>query len=152
MNLQTQWIVGFVDGEGCFHIAINKNDMCSSGYQVLPEFTVTQHVKDIKVLYALKEYFGCGVVRKNHGDRYCFRVRRFQHLQEKIVPFFEKHKLKTCKRIEFEKFRSVLIIMQKKQHLELEGFTRIREIQQQMNRKAKNLRESPAFYENQKID
>ncbi len=53
MNLQTQWILGFVDGEGCFHVAVNKNSTMTLGYQVLPEFTVTQHERDIKVLYAL---------------------------------------------------------------------------------------------------
>ena len=25
MDLNAQWVVGFVDGEGCFHIGINKN-------------------------------------------------------------------------------------------------------------------------------
>ena len=43
MELEAQWIVGFVDGEGCFHISINKNDTMTSGFQVLPEFTVVQH-------------------------------------------------------------------------------------------------------------
>jgi len=62
MSLQTGWIVGFVDGEGCFHIGINKNPSMSTEYQVLPEFTVTQHKRDIKLLYAFKSYFHCGVV------------------------------------------------------------------------------------------
>ena len=138
MNLQTQWIVGFVDGEGCFHIAINKNETLTSGYQVLPEFTVTQHERDIKVLYALKTFFGCGVVRVNHENRYCYRVRGFHHLQEIIVPFFEKHKLLTTKRVNFEKFRRVLLMMERKEHLTLQGLEKIREIQQTMNRAAKN--------------
>ncbi len=152
MNLQTQWIVGFVDGEGCFHIGINKNTTMKSGFQVLPEFTVTQHEKDIKVLYALKSFFGCGVVRVNHGDRYCYRVRGFDHLKNIIIPFFEKHKLLTAKRIDFEKFRDVVLMIEKKHHLTPEGLEKICEIQQSMNRKAKNSRESPAFYENKEIN
>ena len=152
MNLQKQWIVGFVDGEGCFHIAINKNKAMSCGVQVLPEFTVVQHEKNIKVLHALKDYFNCGVVRKNHDDRYCYRVRGFQHLREIIVPFFEQHKLLTTKRVDFEKFRTVLLLMERGLHINQEGIERIRKIQSTMNRKAKNLRESPAFYENKKIN
>jgi hypothetical protein len=34
MNLNAQWIVGFVDGEGCFHIGINQkssDEIRSSG-------------------------------------------------------------------------------------------------------------------------
>ena len=152
MNLQTQWIVGFVDGEGCFHVGINKNLSMTSEYQVLPEFTVTQHQRDIKVLYALKAYFSCGVVRVNHDNRYCYRVRQFSHLTQIIVPFFEKHKLLTTKRLDFEKFRTVLLMMQNKQHLTQTGLDKIRKIQETMNRKAKNLRESPAFYENKEIN
>lgn len=136
MNLQTQWIVGFVDGEGCFHIAVNTNSTLTLGYQVLPEFTVTQHEKDIKVLYALKTFFGCGVVRVNHDNRYCYRVRRFHHLRHIIVAFFEKHKLLTQKRVDFEKFRTVLLMMEKKRHLTRDGLHEIRQIQQTMNRKS----------------
>ena len=135
MNLQTQWILGFVDGEGCFHVAVNKNSTMKCGYQVLLEFTVTQHKRDIKVLHALKSHFGCGVVRVNNGDRYCYRVRDFKHLQQIIVPFFEKHKLLTTKRQAFQKFRRVLLMMENKDHLTVDGLEKIRKIQETMNRK-----------------
>jgi hypothetical protein len=46
MNLNAQWVVGFVDGEGCFHVGINQNESMSLGVQVLPEFTVVQHEVD----------------------------------------------------------------------------------------------------------
>lgn len=135
MNLQSQWILGFTDGEGCFHIGITKNPEMRCEFQVVPEFTITQHKRDIKVLYALKAYFGCGVVRVNHDDRYCYRVRQFSHLKDIIVPFFEKHKLVTLKRVEFEKFRRVLLLMEQKHHLTVDGFQKIQEIQHTMNRK-----------------
>lgn len=135
MNLQTQWIVGFVDGEGCFHVGINKNSSMNTGYQVLPEFTVTQHERNLKVLYALKSYFQCGVVRVNHGDRFCYRVRNFDHLHHIILPFFETHKLVTSKRIDFEKFRRICLLMERKAHLSVQGVEEIRQIQESMNRK-----------------
>ncbi len=134
MNLEPQWIVGFVDGEGCFHVAINRNEGMSTGYQVLPEFTVVQHERDVQVLYALKEHFGCGVVRKNNGDRVAYRVRDFGQLIEIIVPFFEKHFLKTKKRVDFIRFRRILLKMQKRMHLTLEGIEEIREQKELMNR------------------
>ena len=37
-----QWIVGFVDGEGCFSISIVRNASCRLGWQVQHEFSVTQ--------------------------------------------------------------------------------------------------------------
>lgn len=97
-KLQTQWIVGFTDGEGCFFIGINKNSTMKQGLQILPEFTIVQHKKNIQTLYALKDYFQCGVVRTNHGDRMCYRVRGQKNLVNQILPFFEKHPLKTTDR------------------------------------------------------
>lgn len=134
MKLEAQWIAGFVDGEGCFHVGINQHEEMSAGFQILPEFTVVQHERDINVLYALKSYFDCGVVRKNHGDRMCYRVRSVEHLIQKIIPFFEKHELKTKKRIDFEKFRRVLLQMEKGVHLTNSGIEEIRAIKDQMNR------------------
>ena len=137
MELESQWIVGFVDGEGCFHVSINRHEEMSVGVQVLPEFTVVQHKRDIQVLYALKAYFGCGVVRTNHGDRMAYRVRGLEHLMERIVPFFEKHLLKTKKRIDFLKFRRVLMMMQQGDHLIPQGIEEIRKLKEQMNRQTK---------------
>ena len=35
------------------------------GYQVLPEFRIVQHKRDIKLLYGIKKFFGCGIVTYN---------------------------------------------------------------------------------------
>jgi hypothetical protein len=135
MDLEAGWVTGFVDGEGCFHVAINPQPTMTVGYQVLPEFTVVQHERDVQVLYALKAYFGCGVVRKNHGDRMAYRVRGKEHLLQIIIPFFEKHQLKSKKHVDFLKFRDVLLMMEKGEHLTEEGIAQIREIASQMNRR-----------------
>ena len=134
MKLDAQWITGFVDGEGCFHVGINAHAEMTTGFQVLPEFTVVQHERDVQVLHALKAHFGCGVVRTNHGDRMAYRVRGVKHLLEHVVPFFVKHPLKTRKNVDFLKFRDVLLLMQAGNHLTAEGVERIRSIASQMNR------------------
>jgi hypothetical protein len=134
VKLEAQWIVGFVDGEGCFHVGINAHPEMRSGHQVLPEFTVVQHERDIQVLHALKAHFGCGVVRRNHGDRMAYRVRSQEHLMQRIIPFFEQHPLKTRKRVDFEKFRRVLLLMERGEHLTEAGIEDIRRIASQMNR------------------
>jgi len=134
MKLDVGWITGFVDGEGCFHVGLNKHSDMKTGTQVLPEFTVVQHKRDVQILHALKAHFGCGVVRTNHGDRMAYRVRSLEHLLQIIVPFFMKHPLKTKKRIDFEKFRDVLLLMEVGEHLTEAGVIRIRQIASQMNR------------------
>jgi hypothetical protein len=135
MQLDAQWIVGFVDGEGCFHVSINAHPEMTAGFQVLPEFTVVQHERDVQVLHALKSYFGCGVVRTNHADRMAYRVRGHEHLSKNIVPFFEKHPLKTRKRVDFVKFREIVNLMSRGEHLNGDGVEKIREIANAMNRK-----------------
>jgi hypothetical protein len=135
LELDAQWIVGFVDGEGCFHVGINPHPEMSAGFQVLPEFTVVQHERDVQVLHALKSYFGCGVVRKNNGDRMAFRVRGHEHLSKNVIPFFEKHPLKSRKRVDFIKFREIVSLMSRGVHLTGEGVEQIRAIAEEMNRK-----------------
>jgi len=106
----------------------------TAGYQVLPEFTVVQHKRDVQILHALKAHFGCGVVRVNHGDRMAYRVRGIEHLARRIIPFFMQHALKTSKNIEFLKFRDVLLLMKANQHLKQAGVEQIRQIAAGMNR------------------
>ena len=132
MKLTHDWVVGFVDGEGCFFVGLQKHAEMTAGYQVLPEFTVVQHERDIQVLHALKKFFGFGVVRINHGDRYAYRVRKLENL-ETVSEFFLKHSLKTKKNVDFRKFRKVLIKIQRKEHLTKQGLLEIINIAKEMN-------------------
>lgn len=134
MKLQAEWITGFVDGEGCFHVGINRHAEMKSGFQVLPEFTVVQHERDVKLLHALRFYFGCGVVRTNHGDRWAYRVRGKKDLVQRIVPFFVEYPLKSAKQAEFDSFRRVLEMMKAGEHLKANGVEKIRRIAKGMNR------------------
>jgi hypothetical protein len=134
MNLDAQWVVGFTDGEGCFHIGIAVHKDMTAGVQVLPEFVVVQHQRDVQVLHAMKQFFGCGVVRSNHGDRMCYRVRKLEHLLQIILPFFEKHPLKTRKQQDFLVFRDVVRMMSHRDHLTPEGLVRIRELTGRLSR------------------
>jgi len=140
-RLSPDWIVGFVDGEGCFHVSINKNEELRFNYQILPELTVVQHESDLNLLHTLRSVMGCGVVRRNHGDRYCWRVRKLDNLSKIIIPFFEKHPLKSKKAVAFKKFAHIVRLMQKKEHLTKDGFNRIVKTALSMNRqKRKEIR------------
>ncbi len=132
MDLSPDWVVGFVDGEGCFYVGINPHREMTVGYQVLPEFRVVQHESDVQVLYALKRFFRCGVVRRNREDRYELRIRKLSCLQE-VVEFFEHHPLKTKKNVDFKKFARIVRWMSEKQHLTPEGLIKIAETSLSMN-------------------
>ena len=134
MNLDAQWIVGFTDAEGCFHVGVSKHAEMTMGVQVLPELTIVQHKRDVQVLHAIKQFFGCGVVRTNHGDRMCYRVRKLENLRERIIPFFDQHPLKTRKRQDYLAFRDVVQWMTRGDHLTDAGLQRIMKIVKSMNR------------------
>ena len=139
-RLDEKWIVGFTDGEGCFHISINKIPKMSLGWQVLPEFRIVQHEKDELLLHKIKNYFGFGEVRINrkdfHGIRKEFKVRGIDNLN-KIVKFFNENELMTQKRKDFKIFSEVIDSMNKKEHLTKEGLDKIAKMISQMNRKPK---------------
>ena len=137
MKLNPYWISGFVDGEGTFYVGINKNETMSNKFQVLPEFRVVQHKKDIKVLYALKDFFKSGVVRINHDDRYELRIRSLECINNYVIPHFDKFELMTNKKFDFIKFKKIINLMNQKQHLQTDGLKRIIEISLEMNRQNK---------------
>lgn len=129
-QLHAQWIVGFVDGEGCFNLDVHKKSDMRWGLQMQPEFTVVQNEVDVQILYALKDFFQCGSVGVNRRDayrtRYHYRVKSVKDMNEKIIPFFEKHSLKTKKKIEFQRFRRICLLLNQGYHREsLKNFLEI---------------------------
>jgi hypothetical protein len=139
------WIVGFVDGEGCFSIGFVKQpDRVGrrgyrTGYQVFHRFVVTQGVGSMASLEALKEFFGVGrlyVNRRhdNHREHLAqYIVSRRDDLLESIIPFFEQNPLKTSKQNDFERFRECMALVAEGKHRSASGLIEIAEITEQMN-------------------
>jgi LAGLIDADG DNA endonuclease family protein len=87
------YISGYVDGEGCFAVAVNRNPTCRSGYQLVPEFHVSQNGDRAQVLHLIRKRFdGCGYIKPNgRKDRaLVYVVRRREDLMERVIPFFER--------------------------------------------------------------
>ncbi len=126
--------MGFVDGEGCFHVALNRQPAMRTRWQVLPEFRVVQHRRDERVLRRLQSYFGCGSVTVNNGDRMEFRVRGLERLTG-IVSFFEAHPLQTRKWQDFRNFARVIRLMKRGDHLTMAGVAQVAQLSLAMNRR-----------------
>lgn len=98
--IEIGWIVGFVDGEGCFSTGLihQKDRPDRKGYrlkyQVFHEFAVTQGDKSLESLERLKKYFGVGKIYvnkryDNHKENlFRYVVRRRDDLMGVIIPFF----------------------------------------------------------------
>lgn len=145
------WVVGFVDGEGCFSINfLRQPDRkektrtrrgYKTGYQVFYEFAVTQGVSSKKALESIRDFFGVGGLYlntryDNHNEHlYRYVVRKKDDLLDTIIPFFERHELRTKKREDFRKFVKCLRLIEKGKHLKEKGLISIARIASTMNRK-----------------
>jgi LAGLIDADG endonuclease len=144
--IQLGWVIGFVDGEGCFSLGfVRQPDRArrkgyKTGYQVAHEFAVTQGARSLLCLHQLREFFGVGQVlanrrydnHKEHLHRYV--VRRRAELLEVVIPFFRRYPMRSSKQQDFEKFAQCVEWIKAGRHLSREGLVTIAEIAQTMNR------------------
>ena len=143
---QRGWVIGFVDGEGCFSIGfVRQHDRAGrrgyrTGYQVSHEFAVTQGERSLSALEVLRDIFRVGQIvpnrrYDNHREHlYRYVVRRREELLEVIVPFFQRYPLVTAKRHDFGQFVRCLELIVAGRHLTPEGLIEIAGITETMNR------------------
>jgi hypothetical protein len=128
------WLSGFVTGEGCFLIVIEKSSSHKAGYRVKLKFQITQHSRDEALLKSLVDYLNCGNYRpradRDAGD---LIVTRLSDITETIIPFFEKSPIQGVKSLDFADYKRASDIMKFQGHLTQEGLEQIRKIKAGMN-------------------
>lgn len=139
------WVIGFVDGEGCFSIGfVRQPDRAkrrgyTTGYQVFHRFVVTQGARSAACLEELQEFFGVGrlYVNRRHDnhkeDLHQFHVARRDELLETIIPFFQRYPLRTSKHRDFEQFARCMEIVAAGRHLTSDGLIEIAQLAETMN-------------------
>ncbi len=144
-------IMGFVDGEGCFSIAISKYldrkprkserkriwKNPSIGFRVKPSFRITIVKEDDAILYDIKDRLGAGKIYQlpRHGANTRPASQYYAETMvelAKIVEFFIDKKF-YIKGKSFELWVQCLKMVQNKEHLTKEGLLRICELRDQMN-------------------
>ena len=131
------YLVGFVEGEGCFYIGIVKSKETITRWQVVYFFKVSQNPSGKIVLEKLKKRLNCGYIKENsHLDKndksLAYVVRDLPSIINLVIPFF-KGKLLTKKADDFDKFCQVIELVGKKEHLKKRGMIKILEIAYSMN-------------------
>jgi hypothetical protein len=142
--LTNDWLVGFVDGEGCFSCPVFRSPSMRLGWQVQPTFTVVQGASSRAVLDEMVSFFGCGKVYVNHRydnhreDLCSYQVFRIGDLRRVVIPFFQANPLRTAKRDNFAKFVEVVRLIELRTHLTVPGLIEIAEIVETMNSRKKS--------------
>ena len=128
------YLSGYVDGEGCFCVSINKSQRHRFGWEVRPSFSVSQNRDRAEVLEMLKNHFGCGHIRPDRSDNTLkYEVRSIPDLVKRVIPHFEMYPLLSSKRCDFERFAQICRLMRDGKHLTREGLEQIVDLVCEMN-------------------
>ena len=128
------YLAGFADGEGCFSVAIKKQQDTRFGWVLDPVFHVTQHKNHRNILDLYVRFLGCGRVIPKPGQPQLmqFYVDNRRQLREKITPFFERYPL-LVKNHDFEIFSKIVNGLEQKQHSKLDSFVSLIKMAFMMN-------------------
>lgn len=143
LKLNSQYIVGLVDGEGSFTVYIrnpgDKKEIIRRT-KAEPRFYIKLVERDKNILYQLKNYFGCGNVyfqkdkRSNHQNCYRYEVTKRSELKNVIIPFFRKNPLRINSRSkDFATFCDLIKMIDQGEHLKRLGLRRMYRLKQKMH-------------------
>jgi hypothetical protein len=139
-RLDPMWVVGFVDGEGCFSVSVHQSSLVrqTRGWQLQPTFQVYQHERYREVLEDLISFFGIGRIRAKgpKSSVLTYAVDSLGDLEEGILPFFETHQL-VVKAADFRLFAEIVRSMRRKEHLTPAGFEQAVRLAYAMNAQGK---------------
>lgn len=101
----SQWLSGFIDGEGNFQVFIDRS-------YVRVVFRIVLHIDDIEILYKIKEFLKVGTVRFNKN--YCiYTIGSIDDLINQLFPVLDKYSLITTKYLDYLDFKKVVNLLSK---------------------------------------
>lgn len=109
IELEPEWIQGFIDGEGCFQCEIYRSKRNNSLIQINFSLQVKQKNHDVAILNAIKNYFQSGFFKPKYNIRNIKDTLRSPRVTTaywtrdfiNICKFFDKYSLFTDKRLDF---------------------------------------------------
>ena len=128
-----EWMAGFITGEGCFFIKVNKNrNKAGVGVQLV--FQVSQHIRDQELLKSFVSYFNCGqYINSLQKEWGYFQCTKFSDIYNIIIPFCSQHSNQGIKGKYFLDWVKAAEIINKGDHLTREGSSKIISIKTGMN-------------------
>lgn len=127
-------MAGFVSGEGCFFIKINKGrNKVGVGVQIV--FQVAQHIRDEELMKSFVTYFKSGHYTVTSPQKWgYYQCTKFLDNYNIILPFFIQHPIRGVKAKDFSDWVKVAEIIKKDGHLTTEGSSEILKLKAGMNK------------------
>ena len=133
------YLVGFVEGEGCFAITIAKHKTKRTKKDACLCFEIELRADDRPILELIQKRLDCGRIVTLNYQRYGWKphvkfvVKKQKDIFFKIIPFFKRFPLKGKKAKDFELFCQAAEIFRKKEHLSEKGINQLLKIREFMN-------------------
>ena len=102
-NWFEQWLVGITDGDGNFSISYSNGKWGLS-------YKIAQSRYNLRLLYYIKKELGVGSITKDNTKGQFF-IRDRKHIENIIIPIFDKYPLLTSKYFDYIKFKKALYIL-----------------------------------------
>jgi LAGLIDADG endonuclease len=121
-----------------FIIRITRDITRKQPWRIKPIFSIELHIRDKYLLEKIKNFFGVGQVttRERKGKfSTIYSVQSIKDINNVIIPHFLNYPLLTEKRKDFKLFCLAMDLINKQEHLNIEGIKKIISIRASMNRK-----------------
>jgi hypothetical protein len=125
LPLNSNFITGYVEGDGSFSIRLRKSSSSTFGYNANIVFSIGAEVNslNLKFLERVKDYFGVGSISKS-GNMYFYEISAPKALI-KVRKHFEDYPLQSSKYVHFKLWCQVMDIVATKEHLTKRGFYKV---------------------------
>lgn len=132
-KLNKNFLTGFSDAEASFMLNFSKKKG-GTGWSIQLNFQIGLHQKDRAILELIKTSFdGVGKIYELTNNSCFYQVRSLKDLAV-ILAHFEKHKLITKKGADYLLFKQAFELLNRKEHLTIEGLKKLVAIKASMNR------------------
>ena len=132
-DLNNHWLAGFTDADGCFQIKfINRSlsphahsawgNSSNKKWEVRLNFQIDQKKEALLIL--IKNYLGGNIYYRKNQDTYYYGSTSFGSAK-KVINYFDKFHLLSSKQINYLKWRKAYLIIQDKNHLNINGIEKI---------------------------
>ena len=134
IKLDPNLITGFVDGEASFSISSSRNLKLKLGWIVRPVFVINLHQKDRVILELIQSTLGVGTIYdKKINKVVSLKVSRLTDFKV-IIDHFNKYPLITQKRSDYQLFKKIVDLINRKEHLTTVGLQQIINIRASINK------------------